>query len=46
MININEFEKKINIFKKKVKKNIYKISVAQNEGLLAIKKILINNVHR
>ena len=46
IINTNEINKKINYFKKKVKKNIYKISVAQNEGLLTIKKILINNVHR
>ena len=46
IINANEINEKINYFKKKVKKNIYKISVAQNEGLLAIKKILINNVHR
>ena len=46
IINTNEIEEKISYFKKKVKKNIYKISVAQNEGLLTIKKILINNVHR
>ena len=45
MININEIEKKINIFKKKIKKNIYKVSVLQNKGLINIKKLLVNNVH-
>jgi len=45
MININEVEKKINIFKKKIKKNIYKISVLQNKGLINIKKLLVNNVY-
>jgi len=46
MINVNEIKKKINAFKKKIKKNIYKISVAQNKGLINIKKLLINNVYR
>jgi len=46
VISKNEINEKINYFKKKIKKNIYKISVAQNEGLLNIKKILINNVYR
>jgi len=46
VINTNEINEKINIFKKKIKKNIYKISVAQNKGMLTIKKILINNVYR
>ena len=45
-IETNEINEKINIFKKKIKKNIYKISVAQNKGMLTIKKILINNVYR
>ena len=46
LINNNKINEKINIFKKKIKKNIYKISVAQNKGMLTIKKILINNVYR
>ena len=46
MINVNEINKKINAFKKKIKKNIYKISVVQNKGLINIKKLLINNVYR
>ena len=46
MINVNEIKKKINTFKEKIKKNIYKISVVQNKGLINIKKILINNVYR
>ena len=46
MINVSEIEKKINTFKKKIKKNIYKISVVQNKGLINIKKLLINNVYR
>ena len=46
MINVNEINRKINAFKKKIKKNIYKISVAQNKGMLTIKKLLVNNVYR
>ena len=46
IININEINEKINFFKKKIKKNIYKISVAQNNGLSALKKLLINNVYK
>jgi len=46
IINSKEIDEKINYFKKKIKKNIYKISVVQNKGLSTIKKILVNNVHR
>ena len=46
MINVNEINRKINAFKKKIKKNICKISVVQNKGLINIKKLLINNVYR
>ena len=46
IINTEEIDKKIKFFKKIVKKNIYKISVAQNKGLSTIKKLLINNVYR
>ena len=46
IINTNEINEKINFFKKKIKKNIYKISVAQNNGLSTLKKLLINNVYK
>jgi GTP-binding protein len=46
IINNDEIKKKIIIFKKKIKKNTYKISVIQNKGLNTIKKLLINNVYR
>jgi len=46
VIKTDEINEKINYFKKKVKKNIYKISVVQNKGLSNLKKILVNNVHR
>ena len=45
MINAAEIKKKINSFKKKIKKNTYKISVVQNKGLINIKKLLVNNVY-
>ena len=45
MINDKEIKIKINNFKKKIKKNIYKISVVQNKGLINIKKLLVNNVY-
>jgi GTPase len=45
MCNADEIEDKINKFKK-IKKTIYKISVTHNKGLVAIKKILVNNVHK
>ena len=43
-INDNEINIKINLFKKKIKKKLYKISVVQNKGLTNIKKLLIKNV--
>ena len=46
IININEIEEKINNFKKKIKKNIYKISVTQNKGLITIRKLLVKNVYK
>ena len=46
IFNATEVKNRINIFKKKIKKNIYKISVIQNTGLQTIKKLLINNVYR
>ena len=46
IINANEIKKKINIFKKKIKKNTYKISVVQNKGLITIKELLVSSVYR
>jgi len=42
LISENDVQKKISFFKKKIKKNIYKISVVQNKGLVTIKKLMIN----
>jgi len=46
IINTNEIEQKIKIFKKKIKKNVYKISIIQNKGLTNIKKLMVNNVYK
>jgi GTP-binding protein len=46
IISTNESNTKISSFKKKIRKNIYKISVIQNNGLTSLKKNLINNVHK
>ena len=46
IINASEINEKNYSFKKKIKKNIYKISVIQNKGLVTIKKLLINNVYK
>ena len=42
----NIIKEKVKVFKKKIKKNIYRISVVQNKGLDTLKKILINNVYK
>ena len=46
IINTNEIEQKIKIFKKKIKKNVYKISIIQNKGLTNIKKLMVNSVYK
>ena len=46
IITANEIKKKINFFKKKIKKNVYRISTVQNEGIENIKKILVKNVYK
>ena len=46
IINTSKIKEKINNFKKKIKKKIYKISVTQNKGLVTIRKLLIKNVYR
>ena len=45
MINDEEINKKIDIFKKKIKKKIYIISTLKHKGLKNIKKILVSYVH-
>ena len=46
MISEEEANDKMNIFKKKLKKNTYMISALKNKGLKNIKKILIGYVHK
>ena len=46
ILNENEISLKINVFKKEIKKNIYKISATQNKGLVEIKRLLIKNVYK
>ena len=46
IVQTDEIKKKIDHFKKKVKKKFYKISVIQKKGLNNIKEILVNNVHK
>ena len=46
MVDPLELNKKINIFKKKLGKNVYTISALKNKGLVNIKKIMIGHVHK
>ena len=46
MISDTERDKKVNIFNKKIKKKIYKISALKNEGINYIKKKIIEYVYR
>ena len=46
MLDDEKINKKINTFKKELKKNIYIISALKNKGLKNIKKILVNHVHK
>ena len=45
MINDEEINKKIDIFNKKIKKKIYKISALKHKGLKTIKKVLASYAH-
>ncbi len=45
MINDEEINKKIDIFNKKIKKKIYKISALKHKGLKTIKKVLTSYAH-
>ncbi len=46
IFNDNEIKEKLNIFKKKIKGKVYKISVIQNKGLNLLKKLMVDSVHR
>ena len=46
ILDVSIANKKIRDFKKKMKKNTYKISIIQKDGLEVIKKLLIKNVHQ
>ncbi len=46
LLNQDIINTKINNFKKKIRKNVYKISILTNKGLVNIKKIMVNNVYR
>ena len=45
MTSNKEINEKINIFSKKIKKKIYKISALKNRGIIDIKKALVRYVH-
>ena len=45
MISDEEINKKIDIFSKKIKRKIYKISALKHKGIIDIKKALIRYVH-
>ena len=45
MVSNDEIKKKLNIFSKKIKKKIYKISVLNHKGIIDIKKALIKYVY-
>ena len=44
MASKNEINEKINIFNKKIKKKIYKISALKHKGIVDIKKALVRYV--
>jgi len=46
IVNKDEIKNKIDIFKKKINKNTYKISIVQNKGLDTIKKLMVSSVYR
>ena len=46
IVDSNKIKEKTTVFKKKIKKNIYKISVMQNKGLISLKKLMVGSVHR
>jgi len=42
----DKIKEKINLFKKKIKKRVYQISILKNKGLINIKKLIITNVYK
>ena len=45
MASNDEIDEKIDIFSKKIRKKIYKISALKHKGILDIKKVLVRNVY-
>ena len=45
MANNEEIKKKMNIFRKKIRKKIYTISALKHRGLTTIKRVLVSYVH-
>ena len=45
MVSEDEINKKIDIFNKKIKKKIYKISALKQKGIIDIKRALVRYVH-
>ena len=45
MINDEEINNKIDIFNKKIKKKIYKISALNHKNLNSVRKVLTSYVH-
>ena len=46
LMSNSEIDNKINLFKKKIKKNIYKVSTVQKKGITDIKRLMVNNVYK
>jgi len=46
LMSNSEIDNKINLFKKKIKKNIYKISTVQKKGITDIIRLMVNNVYK
>ena len=45
MANNDEIDEKVDIFTKKIKKKIYKISALKHQGIMDIKKVLVKYVY-
>ena len=45
MASDDEINEKVDIFSKKVKKKIYKISALKHKGIMDVKKALVRYVH-
>jgi len=45
MVSDDEINEKVNVFSKKIKKKVYKISTLKRKGIIDIKKVLVRYVH-